>query len=180
MPNPEGLRIVRLMMVLSSLAPLFLLWSVRGIHPIPDTWLWASCALLVAVPNFILIARIRVARTHNDKHTLAISRADDHRDHLLVYLFAMLIPLFDANIGSQRDSAATIIALFFVVFLFMHLHLHYMNFFFALFGYRVFTVHSPTETYPLVLLTKRPVLPAEIKVHAYRLSNTVFIEMDKS
>ena len=129
--SSEGLRFVRLMMVISSLTPLFLLWAVRGMQPIPDKWLIGICGAFVVLPNAVLLARLSVAVKRGDVRTLDIESADDHRDHLLVYLFAVLMPLFDANIGHQRDSAATIIALFFVVFLFWHLNLHYMNLLFG-------------------------------------------------
>src|SRR5437764_8494 len=115
------------MMVLSSLTPLFALWAVRGLDPIPDRWLWFGCGALIVLPNTVFLVRLRLARMRGDTRTLSISRADDHRDHLLVYLFAVLMPLFDANIGKTRDSAATVFALSFVVFLFWHLNLHYMN-----------------------------------------------------
>jgi hypothetical protein len=117
-----------------------------------------------------------IVRRREDKKTITIETADDPRDHLLVYLFAMLIPLFESNIGSARDSAATIVALLLVIFLFWHLHLHYMNVLFAIFGYRVFTVRDADGTHVLVLLSKRTVLPRGTQLQAYRLSNTVFIE----
>jgi hypothetical protein len=176
MPQREGLRFVRLMMVISGLTPLFVLWAIRGMQPVPDKWLIVSCATLVIVPNCVLLLRFTIARTRGDKHTLAVTKADDHRDHLLVYLFAMLLPLYDANVGRTRDSAATLGALLFVVFLFWHLNLHYMNVLFALFGFRVFTIQASGETEPIFLLARRTVLGVG-KVHAFRLSNTVFIEV---
>lgn len=175
-PTSEGLPFVRLAMIVSSLSPLFLLWAVRGIKPLPDKWLIPTCIGLVIIPNAILFARVLIARRRQDKHNISVEGADDPRDHLLVYLFAMLIPLFDANIGTARDSAATIVALLLVIFLFWHLHLHYMNVLFAVFGYRVFTVRDADGTHVLVLLSKRTVLPKGTTVQAYRLSNTVFIE----
>jgi hypothetical protein len=175
-PASEGLPFVRLAMIVSGLSPLFLLWAVRGIKPLADKWLVPICLALVVVPNTILFARVWIARRREDKKTITIEAADDPRDHLLVYLFAMLIPLFDANIGTSRDSAATIVALLLVIFLFWHLHLHYMNVLFAFFGYRVFTVRDADGTHVLVLLSKRAVLPRGTKLPAYRLSNTVFIE----
>ncbi|MEJ7606044.1 MAG: hypothetical protein WKF37_07200 [Bryobacteraceae bacterium] len=87
-------------MIISSLALLFLLWAVRGIDPVPDRWLVPACMALIAIPNVVLAARVWVARRRQDKQTLAIAVVDDHRDHLLVYLFAMLIPLL------MRTSAA--------------------------------------------------------------------------
>jgi len=175
MQKREGLPFVRLMMIISSLTPLFLLWAVRGMQPIPDKWIFVSVAILTLFPNGVLLARLIIAKRHGDEHTLAIQIADDHRDHLLVYLFAILIPLFDANVGRTRDTAATLVALVLVVFLFWHLNLHYMNLFFAFLGYKVFTIQASSDAQPLVLLTRRNALTPS-KIQAYRLSNTVFIE----
>jgi hypothetical protein len=176
MQRREGLPFVRLAMIVSSLAPLFFLWAVRGVHPIPDKWLVPGCVALIVIPNMILLGRLWIARRRQEKQTIAIDAADDHRDHLLVYLFAMLIPLFDANIGNPRDSAATLVALVFVIFLFWHLNLHYMNVLFALFGYRVYTVCASSGARPIVLLARRTMPITGTKLQAYRLSNTVFIE----
>jgi hypothetical protein len=176
MEKLEGLPVVRLMMIISSLTPLFVLWAVRGMQPVPDRWLIAASVVLILVPNAVLLGRLAMAKSRGDKHTLAIDAADDHRDHLLVYLFAMLIPLFDANVGKPRDSMATVLALVFVIFVFWHLNLHYMNILFALWGYKVFTIRSSPDAQPVVLLTQRSMLTPGTKVQAFRLSNTVFIE----
>ncbi len=172
----EGLPFVRLAMIVSSLSPLFVLWAVRGITPIPDAWLITFCVALIVLPNAVLLLRLWIARRRQDKKTIDIEFADDHRDHLLVYLFAMLIPLYQANVGSARESAATLVALLLVIFLFWHLNLHYMNVLFAVFGYRVYTVRDAEGSQLLVVLSKRTALPRGAKLHAYRLSNTVFIE----
>ena len=179
--HSEGLGFARLMMVLSSLSPLFILWGVRGVKCIEDRWLWLGLAFLVLAPNIVLYLRFRSARLHNDAKTVTIGQAEDHRDNLLVYLFAMLIPLYDANLGNQRETAAVIVAFVFVLFLFWHLNLHYMNVAFALFGYRVFTIQPPTgnaltEGFPFVLLTVRTRLNEGQQIRAYRISNTVFFE----
>jgi hypothetical protein len=178
--SPEGLRFVRLMMVVSSLTPLFLLWAVRGMQPVPDRWLMCICAALITIPNVVLVVRLKLAMMRGDMRTLDVERAEDHRDHLMVYLFAVLMPLFDANISRPRDSVATILALAFVVFLFWHLNLHYMNVFFAIAGYRVFTIHGPGDPQPMVLLTKSNAVDTSRKIHAYRLCNTVLIEVKKT
>lgn len=123
----ESLKIARLMMVLSSLSPLFILWAIRGNPLISDYYLICGCLLMVVIPNAFLYERILAAKRNNDKRTLKVGLADDHRDHLLVYLFAILLPLYDANLSEQRDFAATLVAFFFIIFLFWHLNLHYMN-----------------------------------------------------
>ena len=52
--HSEGLKAARLLMVLSSVAPLFILWAIRGNSLIPDRWFIGFCALMVIVPNAFL------------------------------------------------------------------------------------------------------------------------------
>lgn len=180
----EGLKAARLLMVLSSISPLFILWAFRGNSLVPD-WLFLSfCAVMVAVPNAFIWLRVRTARTFHEKREIAVGHAEDHRDHLLVYLFAMLLPLYAADLGTWRDLAAALAALGFIVFLFWHLNLHYMNLLFAAMGFRVFTVYPPEDDNPLtgkstlVLVTRRVSLSPKERVACYRLSDTVYLEMD--
>ena len=134
----EGLKMARLLMVMSSISPLFILWAIRGNSLIPDHYFICFCALMVLLPNAFLWLRIRTAKRNNDRREVIVGTADDHRDHILVYLFALLLPFYSEDIGTLRDLAATIGALSFIVFLFWHLNLHYMNLVFAVLDYRVF------------------------------------------
>jgi hypothetical protein len=179
----EGLPFARLMMVLSGLTPLFILWGLRGIDPISDKWWIPICLAMVGVPNLVLAWRLSRAQKQMDKKTLTIGEADDNRDHLLVYLFAMVMPLFDLNVHAPREAVAMVTALLFIVFLFWHLNLHYMNFAFALFGYHVFTIQPPESSNEIsggdsfVLLTKRASIRSGKEISAYRISNTVYWEV---
>lgn len=178
----EGLRTARLLMVMSSLSPLFVLWAIRGNPLIPDGYLIAACCVIVVLPNLFLWLRILTARQLNEKRDLHIATAEDHRDHLLVYLFAILLPFYAATLSTWRDLAALLVALAFITFLFWHLNLHYMNLLFAIKGYRVFTVAPGSPKNPLsgkgvlVLITRRPSIPPDTQVIAYRLSDTVYWE----
>lgn len=176
----QGLKFVRFMMVLSSLAPLFVLWAVRGMEPVPDRELRIICGALIIIPTSVLLYRISVARSSDDRRTVTVAAAEDHRDHLFVYLFAVLIPLFDANLGHKRDSIATVLALSLIVFLFWHLELHYANLFFALAGFRVFTVRADEAGSSVVLLTRRRAINPGIVIHALRLSDTLLLETGNS
>ncbi len=183
-PHSEGLRAARLLMVLSSISPLFILWAIRGNSLIPDRWFIGFCVLMVVVPNGSLWLRIRTAKNHADKRELSVGTADDHRDHILVYLFAMLLPFYSGAIGTWRDLSATLAALAFIVFLFWHLNLHYMNLVFAARGYRVFTVSPPadgnllTGRTRLIVITRRVSLASGDRLVAYRLSDTVYLEAE--
>jgi positive regulator of sigma E activity len=119
----------RLLMVLSSISPLFVLWAIRGNSLIPDKYFLSFCAAMVVLPNAFLGWRIKTAKKLQEKRELTVGSAEDHRAHLLVYLFAMLLPFYTAHLDSWRDLAAALAALGFIIFLFWHLNLHYMNFF---------------------------------------------------
>src|SRR6267154_146350 len=169
------------MMVLSSISPLFVLWAIRGSNLLSDRYLVSFCALMVVLPNLFLWLRIRMARTLSVTREVVVGSAEDHRDHLLVYLFAMLLPFYAVDLATWRDVAAVLVALGFIIFLFWHLNLHYMNVLFAVLGYRVFTISPPTDDNPLsgksplVLITKRAAISRGEHLAVYRLSDTVYI-----
>jgi hypothetical protein len=183
-PHREGLRAARVLMVLSSISPLFILWAIRGNSLIPDRYFIGFCTLMVVGPNAFLWLRIRTAKKQADKRALKVGTADDHRDHILVYLFAMLLPFYSEDLGSWRYLGASFAALAFIVFLFWHLNLHYMNLLFAGLGYRVFTVYPPADGNPLTgktrqaVITRRVSLASGDRLVAYRLSNTVYLEAE--
>jgi len=180
--HSEGLKVARLLMVLSSTSPLFVLWAIRGSKLLPDPYVLSFCAAMVILPNLFLWLRIRAAKKHEVKSDLVVGTAEDHRDHLLVYLFAMLLPFYSIDTNSWRDFAALVTAVGFVVFMFWHLDLHYMNIIFAIRGYRVFTILPPEDNNPvsgrvsLVLVTPRISVLSGDRIVAYRLSDTVFFE----
>src|SRR5690606_19640084 len=110
-----------------------------------------------------------------------VGKVEDHRDHLLVYLFSMLLPMYSVDLSSWRNFTSAMLALGFITFLFWHLNLHYMNLVFALKGYRVFTIYPPedqnpfTGRNPLVLITTAAILRPGERLIAYRLTDTIYI-----
>lgn len=182
--HSEGLKVARLLMVLSSISPLFILWAIRGNSLIPDRYFVAFCSLMVVLPNAFLWLRIRTAKKQADKREVVVGKAEDHRDHILVYLFAMLLPFYSEDPGAWRHLSASLAALAFIVFLFWHLNLHYMNLIFAALGYRVFTVYPPADDNPLsgkarqALITRRVSLAPGDRLVAFRLSDTVYLEAE--
>jgi hypothetical protein len=134
----EGLSGVRFILVWSSLSPVFLLWAIRGVDKIPDEIWVPTCLILFLLPTLLLWGFFELAKHRKNDKTITVQSAKDQREHLLTYLFAMLIPLFDAGLGGYRDLIAVFVTLLFVLFLFWHMQLHYMNLFFAMGGYRIF------------------------------------------
>lgn len=93
----------------------------------------------------------------------------------------MLLPFYPVSLQGGREFAATFMAILFILFVFWHLNMHYMNLLFAARGYHVFTVApDASERYgtktPFVLLTQRNTLVKGEEIETYRISDTVFIE----
>ena len=178
----EGLKFLRLMMVLSSISPLFILWAIRGTRLIPDLYFVIGCLVLAIFPTALLLVREGIARKQNDTRPLVVGKVEDHRGHVLVYLFAMLLPFYRQDVGTWREFSALLTAILFIVFLFWHLNFHYMNILFALRRYRVFTIYpleSSNEYENLdsfALLTRRSRLTTGQPIVAYRLTNTLYLE----
>jgi len=180
----EGLKIARLLMVVSSFSPLFILWAIRGNCLFPDNIFITACIIMAILPNIFLLVRIRIAIKNNDKNEIVIDTAEDHRDDILVYLFAMMLPFYSEDMNSMRNFVVTLVALAFIIFIFWHLNLHYMNIIFACLGYRIFTVFSPVNNHlngrkSHVIITHRECLLPGEQLIGYRISNTVYLEVEK-
>ncbi len=180
--HKEGLKAARFLMVLSSVSPLFVLWAIRGTEIVPDAYFLTFCVLMVIVPNAFLWLRIATSKTNNDKRELVVGVAEDHREHLLVYLFAMLLPFYADTLATWRALVAALAGLAFILFMFWHLNLHYMNILFAIFGYRVFSLYPRDDGNALsgrlnyVVITPRvSLLPGE-RITVHRISDTVYFE----
>lgn len=178
----EGLGIARLIMVLSSFAPLFGLMAIRGSGCVFPKSFVLVCIALAVFPSLGLWIRCRVAEKNKDVRSLKIGKTEDQRSHVLVYLFATLLPFYRDEIDSIRELVAMCAALGFIVFLFWQLNLHHLNLIFAILRYKVFSVSSPDDGNPhtgresFVIITRRKTLSEGLDLRAYRLSNTVYWE----
>jgi len=182
----QGLGGVRFVLVWSSLSPVFLLWAIRGVETVPDKIWIPACTAIFLLPTILLVIFFRRAKRHQNDKTITVHSAKDQREHLLTYLFAMLIPLFDANLGGYRDLTAIFVALLFVLFLFWHMRLHYMNLFFAMCGYRIFTVEAvsgteqtegdPPRLVTYAVLSKRHSLVSGKPLKGWRLGGNVIVD----
>lgn len=178
--------LVRFLLIWSSLSPVFLLWALRGTTAIPDRVFTPACLGLFAIPSLILWLLWRRNVSTGNVRTIEVRATQDPKDHLLTYLFAMLLPLYQAGLGSTRDIYATLLALALILFVFWHMGLHYMNVLFAVRGYRIFTVQAGDDpsgannnfrllTYAVI--SKRSHIPAGgTALTGYRLGGYVLVD----
>lgn len=164
------------MMLLSSMAPLFFLIGIRGMDNIvPYFKLWIVIGLLVVIPFMILKWRIARSVKSNDTFVINVTEVKSNKEYLFTYLFTVLLPLYSLTISDNREFAAMMFAICFVIFVLWHMNLHFANVLFALWGYRVFTVESFESA---ILLTTRTSISKDMKeLKVHRISNSVFIEL---
>ena len=120
--------------------------------------------------------RISSSKKRDDKVTFQVKSVSDNKEHLLVYLFTVLVPLYQAGFDSNREIGLIIAVFCFVVFLFLHLNLHYMNFIFALFGYKIYTLEVGNHSRKIALLSKKDFIESNSTQHFLRISNTVYFD----
>ncbi|HLO46009.1 MAG TPA: hypothetical protein VK175_16830 [Leadbetterella sp.] len=176
MNKNEGLPFVKFMMLLSSLAPLLILLGIRGMDEILCyKKLWLIIFLLLAIPFLVLLLRIRLSKKNDDKYTINVRGNHLNKDYLFSYLFTVLLPLYSVSIDNKKEFYAIIFAIVFVVFVLWNLNMHFINIFFALNGYKVFTL--PEQNGAILLSTRNTISNDLSKLIAHRLSNSVFIEL---
>lgn len=93
--NTEGLPVVKFMMLLSSLAPLFILVGIRGMDDIISyKLLWVIIGFLLIIPFSILLLRVYLSKKNDDKYTINIKDNKLNKEYLFTYLFTVLLPLY--------------------------------------------------------------------------------------
>ena len=181
-PKSTSLPFARLLFVASSFTPVLLLWAIRGTSAVPDAVFLPILGALVVLPNLALLLRYRRIRKKRIQRVLIVTRSTDHREYLLVYLLAMLMPLVAGDLSSIRSVAATGALFGLTIFLFWHLGLHYLNIAFALFGFRVWAVvasegvQGKSVDNQHILISRRKSIPSGLKITTLVFGDGVFIE----
>lgn len=172
---------IRLMLVLACMAPLFILMAIRGVGIVPWEIYFPVFISLALVPNLILAVRLFIATKNNDRKRIRVTNSTDNREQLITYIFAMLLPLFQSSVSTEQDLYAALCALLFVIYIFGHMELYYMNFFFALAGYRILSIRPDSASGNLsvshVLITKKTSISSTTDINPLRVTD--FLLFDK-
>ena len=170
----EGVPIIRLLMIISSLAPLFIMLAFRGANNIiSDELLWIITGAILFVPTVFIYLRIKISIKNREIFELTTENTTQNKEYLFTYLFTILLPLYSLSITSCRELLAVLSAIVFVMLVLWNMNLHYINILFALFGYRIFTLKADDSK--LLISTKHYIDDKITKAH--RLSNSVYIEV---
>lgn len=199
-PSREGLKGVKFWLTLSSLSPLFILLpakyqevcslAAKGSKVATfcgQAWagsaIWVGLvAIFVGVPLAVLAIRQSVAKRDNDVVNVTVESAEDRRDHLIAYLFAVFLPLYQTSADTWPALLALAFSVVFVIWLFYFLNSYYVNPYFALRGYRTFQIglerraQSGTRSEPVILLSRRRDVRAGDRIRALRIGEGVYLE----
>jgi hypothetical protein len=168
---------IRFILVLACMAPLFILMAIRGIGLVPWEWYFPAFVGLAVVPNLYLAFRMWQARRLNDRKRITVHASSDNRDQLITYVFAMLLPLFQSGVSTESDLYAALAATLIVIYIFGHMELYYMNFFLALFGFRIVSITGVGQFgVSHVLITKRKSLPPQLQLTPLRITDFLLFD----
>lgn len=170
----EGLPFIRIMFMLSCLAPLFILTMMRGISDkiCSDKILIIICSILVLIPTFFVILRILIAKKRNDRLAINVIEVTQNKEYVFTYFFTVLLPLYGITLSNSRELSAYITAIVLIFLILFRLNLYYTNIFFVIFKYNVYIIKPLNR----IILSKRE-LTTGMAINPLRLSNTVFIEI---
>ncbi|MDO8330311.1 MAG: hypothetical protein Q7T36_07570 [Fluviicoccus sp.] len=165
----------KFMLVLACMAPLFILMAIRGVDLIPWEIYFPIFLGLAIVPNLFFLIRVVIAVKNGDTKKIRVDDFTDNREQLITYIFAMLLPLFQASVATVNDLYAGTCALLMVIYIFGHMELYYMNIFFSIAGYRIITVmpdvSSGAFSVPHVIITSKESIPRGVDIHPIRITN---------
>ena len=179
----EGFVGLRLALVLWSLSPVFVVWAIRGDDLLPGTLRISVAAATCVIPAIWLCYRLHQAKQtglSGSVDELIVRRLTDRREHLLSYLFPILLSLWAASFDTWREFAAFVTVLFLSGIAFWHLQLTYVNCWFALVGLRAVEVSRETGTMPsirpVILLTRNHDLAEGATIKAVKITPTLYFE----
>lgn len=180
-PSPQS-RFQSYMLVLSSMSPLFILWALRGTSLMPQWAFIVICAALFLLPNLYLALMLWTVKRSKSTRTITVHSADDRRQDVISFLFAMLLPFYAVDMDTWRNFGATIAAFVIVVILFASLNLQYMNLIVAVKGYHCFQVSTPPSQHDhlppqqFMVISKHSTLPDGRRVTGYLAMNNILVE----
>ena len=173
---------MRLLLVVSSLAPVFVLLAIRGQSPIPEKYHLLIMLTLAVAPSFVLIIRIRTAARHMEARNIKIGTSNSQRSNIVSYLLAVLLPFVGVSSAEWRNFAASIATVAFIILVLWLMKFHYLNILFELLNRRTFEIVPPdtdnsfADTSPRVVITWRKSLSGIKSVYALKLTDSVYWE----
>lgn len=172
----DGVCTLRLIMNVNSLSPLFIFIGIKGVNSniIESKALWIAIISIILFSSLILLWRVFTAKRKRDKQSIDLTKTTNSKEYLIGYLFSIFMPFYTGTFNTIRDIYGVLFFIAFILFIMMKMKLHFLNIFFLIFGYNIFTVESH---HSVILITKRTYLEPNNCCCVYRITNSVYIEL---
>lgn len=169
-------------MALGGLAPLFLLWAIRGTSLVPRLNFILIMLALAALPN--LYVYWRITRESKRKYTsgLKIVSFEDKKDGVLIYLVSILLPFYSSSMSTWPELISSVAALVFIVVVFIYLDLHYVNIMFAITRFNIFLVRpdgvvkNTSSRHNVIVITKQTDLREGSIIQTQKVTSRIYVE----
>lgn len=180
----EGFWWLRFVLVLGSLSPIFIVWALRQEDLVPFRLRVGLAVASVIIPNGLLWLRYRSAKATGlagSFEKLKVLRLTDRREHLISYLFPIVLSLLTVDVKTWNQLASFLFVLFLTGVIFWHLQLTYVNVWLALVGFRAVQVEREQTAggkplLPIILLTRHRRLKENDEIRAVRITNSLFVQ----
>jgi hypothetical protein len=180
----EGFWWLRFVLVLGSLSPIFIVWALRQEDLVPFRLRLSLAIASVIIPNGLLWLRYRSAKATGlagSFQALKVLRLTDRREHLISYLFPIVLSLLTVDVKTWNQLASFLFVLLLTGVIFWHLQLTYVNVWLALVGFRAVQVEREQTAggkplLPIILLTRHRRLKENDEIRAVRITNSLFVQ----
>lgn len=194
-----GLRVkryVKLMLFLSSYAPLFAIFILRDVEPSAATihvgrievpfvhlnlsssvWLGLLMAAFAVVPSLVVASLLHVASREIGPEILIASKVVPKGAEVLNYIATYIIPFTTANLVKFGDIAALFLLFIVLATLYTKANLYYINPVLAFAGFRIFEVELSRDTGTVYIITRSQQLRGGMHIRGVNLTDNVFLEV---
>jgi hypothetical protein len=178
----------RLMLILSSFSPLWLIWWARGLPPFPavvmaghsfagSTVASVAVVLLSLLPTGLVAWRWHRATKKRQFITYTLHSVEDGRGQIFEYLLAVLLTMFFVDIGTPRALGAALAAFSLIVWVFAHMDLHHANLLVGLRRYRIYLCHLDGHNRRPIIVLARQMPPTNQALDLLRLDDRLYVRL---
>lgn len=164
----------KLILFLSSYSPLFVILFIQS--PFPAKWV-APAMLAVAVVSVAILVGVLRLGTDLNPESLKVIDASKMDTEAVSYIVTYIFPFMGIDFCSSRVSISMTVVFLVLAILYVNSSLIYINPVLNLLGYHIYEVRS--EGAPVVLITKRRRIPAELIVRACSLDGDIYLEVER-
>ena len=165
-------RFARLVLFLSSYAPLMLIFGIRD----PLGWRFSrpSFVALAAVFAGLLLVFLRHAQRFTP-HSIAVESAQVRDGDAMSYIITYFLPFLGISRENLGDAVSLLLVYVVIGFIYINSNLIYINPILNSMGYRLFEIASATGK-TSALITKRDYLQRGQELNVVSLGNYVLLE----